>query len=87
MRPPLEESKPMKTAMLMLGLLAIAATLGGAGLFMLRRRPPGAASGGQDRRMARALAWRVGLSVSLFLGILLAWTLGWIAPTGLPAGR
>jgi hypothetical protein len=67
-----------------LALLAILAALAGAGFFMLRR------SGGKASRlsgMARALAWRVGLSVSLFLFILLAWSLGWIEPTGLPVGR
>jgi hypothetical protein len=37
--------------------------------------------------MARALAVRVGVSVALFLLILLAWKLGWITPKGLPTGR
>jgi hypothetical protein len=36
--------------------------------------------------MARALAVRVGLSVLLFVCILLAWKLGFIQPTGLPSG-
>jgi hypothetical protein len=40
-----------------------------------------------DKRMARALAVRVGVSVALFLFILLAWKLGWITPKGLPTGR
>jgi Protein of unknown function (DUF2909) len=35
-------------------------------------------------RMAKALAWRVGLSVALFLLILLGYQMGWIKPTGLP---
>ena len=34
--------------------------------------------------MAKALAVRVGLSVTLFLLILLAYALGWIHPTGVP---
>jgi hypothetical protein len=34
--------------------------------------------------MARALAWRIGLSIALFLAVLGAWGLGWIHPTGLP---
>ncbi|HEX7639748.1 MAG TPA: DUF2909 domain-containing protein, partial [Burkholderiaceae bacterium] len=42
--------------------------------------------GEADKRMARALAIRVALSVSLFLLILLAWALGWIHPTGIPVG-
>jgi hypothetical protein len=37
--------------------------------------------------MARALAVRVGLSVALFLLILLSWAMGWVQPTGLPTGR
>ena len=36
--------------------------------------------------MATALALRVGLSILLFLCILLAWKMGWINPTGIPAG-
>jgi hypothetical protein len=45
--------------------------------------------GGQARagNMARALAVRVGLSILLFVCILIAYTLGWIEPTGLPVGR
>jgi hypothetical protein len=37
--------------------------------------------------MARALAFRVGFSVLLFVCILLAWKLGYIQPTGLPQTR
>jgi hypothetical protein len=37
--------------------------------------------------MARALAWRVGLSVALFVCILVAYKLGWIQPTGLPVAN
>ena len=36
--------------------------------------------------MAKALAWRIGLSLALFLFILLSYKLGWIRPTGLPVG-
>jgi predicted small integral membrane protein len=73
---------------IVLALVAVLGALGGAGLFMLRRRP----GDEQDRqaadaRMARALAVRVGLSISVFLLVLLAWWMGWIQPTGLPAGR
>lgn len=65
-----------------LALVAILAALAGAGLFMLRKR--GDAASGPDNRMARALALRVGLSVTLFLLILLAYLLGWIQPSGVP---
>ena len=37
--------------------------------------------------MARALAFRVGFSIVLFLCVLLAWKLGYIQPTGIRAGQ
>jgi hypothetical protein len=37
--------------------------------------------------MARALGLRVGLSIVLFACILIAWSLGYIHPTGIPQGR
>jgi hypothetical protein len=36
--------------------------------------------------MARALAFRVGFSVLLFLVVLISYWMGWIKPTGLPSG-
>jgi hypothetical protein len=73
---------------MLLALVAVLAALASAGVFMLRRPPPeGAPPLQPDRRMARALAVRVGLSVALFLFVLLAWRLGWIAPKGVPTGR
>lgn len=71
--------------LIVVALLAILAVLAGAGLFMLRRRPEGdGASEPPDKRMARALALRVALSIALFLVILLAWWAGWIQPSGVP---
>jgi hypothetical protein len=68
-------------------LVLVLAALGGAGFFMLRRGPDAGRLGGDaDKRMARVLAIRVGLSVTLFLLILLAWSLGWIHPSGIPIG-
>ncbi len=65
----------------LVAFIGILGALAAAGFFMLRKgRDP-------DKRnpsMARALAVRVGLSVALFLIILLSWKLGWIHPTGLP---
>jgi len=69
---------------LALALLAIVASLALALTHMMRGQRTGS---GPDRRMARALAVRIGLSVALFLCLLLAWRLGFIQPTGLPAGR
>jgi hypothetical protein len=37
--------------------------------------------------MARALGFRVGFSILIFLCILLAWKLGYIHPTGIGAGQ
>jgi hypothetical protein len=36
--------------------------------------------------MATALALRVGLSIVLFICVLISWKMGWIQPTGIPAG-
>lgn len=73
--------------LIVLALVAILAALAGAGLFMLRRKGDTAPGAGADKRMARALALRVALSVGLFLAILLAYQLGWIQPSGVPVGR
>ena len=66
-------------------LVAVLVALASAGLFMLRR--PTDPTAPADKRMARALAVRVGVSVAVFLFVLLAWQLGWIKPTGVPTGR
>jgi hypothetical protein len=41
----------------------------------------------RSKNMARALALRVGLSVALFLFILLSWYMGWVKPTGIPVSH
>jgi len=66
---------------IIIALLGVLGALASAGVFMLRKPGDGKQ---RDTRMARALAVRVGLSVALFLFILLAWRLGWISPTGIP---
>ena len=71
--------------MIVVFLVLVLAALGGAGFFMLKRGPD-AGNAQADKRMARVLAIRVGLSVTLFLLILLAWSLGWIHPSGIPIG-
>jgi hypothetical protein len=67
---------------IILGVLAILGALASAGVFMLRR--PDAHAKGTDKRMAWALALRVAISVTLFGIILLAWSMGWISPKGIP---
>lgn len=69
--------------LVILAFAAILLSLGTALFFMLRgKRQPG-----EKPNMARALAFRVGFSVLLFACILISWKLGWIQPTGIPAGR
>lgn len=73
---------------ILLALVGVLGALASAGFFMLRKSDDAAAPGApRDARMARALALRVGLSIALFLFILLAWKMGWITPSGLPSAR
>lgn len=62
-------------------LLAVVAALASAGVMMLRKRRDNDPNGAL---MARALAVRVGLSVAIFLLVLLAYWMGWIQPSGIP---
>ena len=64
--------------------LAILASLGAALFFMMKDGTDGKK---KTSNMARALAMRVGLSLVLFICILVAWKLGYVQPTGIPAGR
>lgn len=74
----------MKTFMVLL-FIGVLGALASAGIFMLRKGREEEA-GSRNKNMARALAFRVGLSVALFLFILLSWYMGWVRPTGLPVG-
>ena len=73
----------MKIVIVMV-LIAIVAVLASAGVMMLRKPRDGRTN---DSRMARALMWRVLLSIGLFVFILLAWAMGWIQPSSLPLSR
>lgn len=53
-------------------MLLIVASLGSALLFLLRDRSDG------GTRMVRALAWRVGLSIGLFLLLMIGFATGFI---------
>ena len=62
--------------LIILVLFGIIFSLGSA-LFQLSR-------GKEDsNKMLRALTWRIGLSVALFIVLLLAWKMGYIRPHGL----
>lgn len=68
---------------ILIAFIGILGALAAAGFFMLR-------NGQRDKRgpnMARALAVRVAVSVTLFLIILFCWWMGWIQPTGVPLSR
>lgn len=60
--------------------LLIVGSLGSALFFLMRDK-------GRTRNTARALALRVGLSIALFLFILVSYQAGWIQSTGVPVGR
>jgi hypothetical protein len=62
-----------------IAFLGILVSLAAAGLFMLKSDD----TQGKTDHMARALTLRIGISVTLFLLILLLWSLGIIRPTGI----
>ncbi|HLU00254.1 MAG TPA: twin transmembrane helix small protein [Burkholderiaceae bacterium] len=61
----------------LLAFLGIVASLVSAGVYLMKDQ-------GRHSRMAHALTLRIGLSILLFLFMLLAWRLGWIEATGIP---
>jgi cytochrome bd-type quinol oxidase subunit 2 len=61
-------------------LIGIVASLGSALFHLGANRGDSADS---SARMARALTYRVGLSVALFLMLLFVWSQGWIQPHGI----
>ena len=75
---------------IILAFLAILASLGSA-LFFMMRKPNDADSADDDgqrsKKMFRALAMRVALSITLFLCVLLAAKMGYIQPTGWQPGQ
>jgi NADH:ubiquinone oxidoreductase subunit 2 (subunit N) len=65
-----------------LAFLAILASLVSALIYMMRSGTP--RQEGEPARkgsMATALALRVGLSIVLFICVLISWKMGWIQPT------
>ena len=67
-----------------LAFVAILGSLATALFFMLKNN---ASSKSREQKMAFALAMRVGISILLFISILVAWKLGYIHPTGIAAGQ
>ncbi len=66
-----------------IAFVVILGSLAAALFFMMRG---GGNAPSKSKRMARALAMRVGISILLFVCILLAWKAGIIHPTGIPQG-
>lgn len=64
---------------IVLGFVAIIGSLGSALFFMMRDK-------GRTRNTARALGLRVGLSIALFVFLLVSYQLGWIESRGIPVG-
>lgn len=60
---------------IIIALFAIIISLGRA-LYYLVKKPEASS------KMAKALTWRIGLSIALFLFVILAFKLGWIHPHG-----
>ena len=66
--------------LVVIAFLMIFASLASAMFFLVRDR-------GSTRNVVRALTFRVGFSIALFLLILFAHWMGWIQSTGLPVQR
>lgn len=78
----------MKQLLVGIAFIGILGSLASALFFMMRGGKPGEADDPKRaRHMVRALAMRVGLSVLLFICVLIAWKLGYIQPTGIPQGQ
>lgn len=61
--------------LVLLFVLVIFYSLGRALLYLIR-------DGSNSKRMVNALTWRVILSVSLFVLIMIAYAIGWVHPHG-----
>ncbi|MBA2653691.1 MAG: twin transmembrane helix small protein [Gammaproteobacteria bacterium] len=64
----------MKTIVILL-LFTIIYCLGSAVFFMIRDK-------GRSKSMAKALTWRISLSLLLFLLLIIGYAMGWIVPHG-----
>jgi hypothetical protein len=69
--------QPLYKILVIAVFIGILAALGSA-LYQLSRK------GGDSKKMVRALAIRVGLSIALFLLLMILWYFGIITPHGLP---
>lgn len=74
------------TYLVIVAFVAIVGSLVAALVFMMRGQGETDTAEGAPRKnhMARALAFRVGFSILLFVVVLISYQMGWIRPTGLP---
>lgn len=73
------------TYIVIVAFVAILGSLAAALFFMMRGgASTDATTEPRKNGMARALAFRVGFSILLFLIVLVSYWMGWIQPTGLP---
>lgn len=70
-----------------LAFVAIVGSLAVALMYMMRGGKSDSSKKHPDGGMAKALAFRVGFSILLFLIILVSHWMGWIQPTGIAPGR
>ena len=60
-------------SIILIVMLVILISLGSGLVFLVRDE-------GKTKRTVKALSWRIGISLALFLFLLLAFSLGWISP-------
>jgi len=60
----------------LLFIIAILYNLGSGLVYLVRRKK------GESTKVAKALTWRIGLSLLLFVLLFVAYALGWIKPHG-----
>lgn len=72
--------------LVIIAFIAIVGSLASA-LFFMMRGDKAQDNERRSRNMERALAFRIGFSILLFLCILLAWKLGYIHATGIAPGE
>lgn len=78
------------TYLVLIAFIAIIGSLGAALVYMMRGGSDSDMTDDQPRKpnpMSKALAFRVGFSILLFVVVLVSYWAGWIQPTGLPLSR
>ncbi|WP_439519809.1 twin transmembrane helix small protein [Hydrogenophaga sp.] len=71
--------------LVIVAFVAIIGSLGAALVYMMRGgRNEEEGTAPRKNHMARALAFRVGFSILLFVVVIISYFMGWIQPTGLP---